>query len=155
MKILTTAFSDGAKISSKYISAVIGGNNISPSLKWDSVPAGTKSFAISFVDHHPVANEWVHWLVINIPADIVSIDEGASGKKLPAGTKELNNTFGKVGYIGPQAPKNTGDHPYEITVYALSVDKLNLDADTNLNKFLDAIKGNVLSKASLTGMFGR
>ena len=64
-----------------------------------------KSFALSMVDPHPVAQNWVHWLVISIPADVISFEEGASGKKLPPGSVELKNSSGDIGYGGPQPPK--------------------------------------------------
>jgi phosphatidylethanolamine-binding protein (PEBP) family uncharacterized protein len=53
-------------------------------LAWKNAPAGTKSFALSIVDPHPVAQNWVHWFVINIPPNVTAIEEGASTKKMPA-----------------------------------------------------------------------
>lgn len=155
MELKSSAFSDGGKIPVKYIMKAIGGENISPGFEWSSAPDGVKSFAFSIVDPHPVANNWVHWFAINIPANSTSIAEGASGSNMPPGSLELNNTYGSTGYGGPQPPEGSGDHPYDCTIYALSVEKLNLEANTTLSDFQKALEGNVLDKSSITGKFGR
>ena len=126
MEISSSAFKDGGKIPIQYVMPGAGGKNISVPLSWKNAPSGTKSFALSMVDPHPVAQNWVHWLVINIPARAASLEEGASGKKMPPGSVELKNSFGDIGYGGPQPPKGTGDHPYVFTLYALNVEKLDL-----------------------------
>ena len=155
MEISCSAFKDGEKIPTQYVMPGAGGKNISMPLTWRNVPAGTKSFALSIVDPHPVAQNWVHWIVINIPANVSSIDEGASRKKMPPGSAELKNSFGDIGYGGPQPPKGTGDHPYVVTLYALNVEKIELGANTSLPIFKKAIEGKVIGTASTTGKYGR
>jgi Raf kinase inhibitor-like YbhB/YbcL family protein len=104
---------------------------------------------------HPVAQNWVHWLVINLPANVASLEEEASGKKMPPGSVELKNSFGDIGYGGPQPPKGTGDHPYVFTLYALKVEKLDLGANTLLSTFKKALEGKTLGSATITGKYGR
>jgi Raf kinase inhibitor-like YbhB/YbcL family protein len=104
---------------------------------------------------HPVAQNWVHWLVINIPATVPSIEEGASRRKMSPGSVELKDSFGDIGYGGPQPPKGTGDHPYVFTLYALSVEKLNLGVNTSLSSFKKTLEGKILGSATLTGKYGR
>ena len=105
MEISSSAFKDGEKIPIQYVMPGAGGKNISIPLAWKNVPAGTKSFCLSIVDPHPVAQNWVHWLVIDIPSQVTSIEEGASKKKMPKGSVELKNSWGDIGYGGPQPPK--------------------------------------------------
>jgi hypothetical protein len=93
--------------------------------------------------------------VINIPKEAASIEEGASKKKMPAGSLELKNSFGDIGYGGPQPPKGTGDHPYVVTLYALNVEKLELGASLSLSTFKKAIEGKVIESASITGKYGQ
>jgi len=155
MRITSPAFSDGGTIADKYVMQGIGGKNISIPLKWDDSPSGTKSFALSIVDIHPVAREWVHWLAVNIPANVNSIPEGASGKAMPRGCFELANSFGGIGYGGPQPPKGTGDHPYVITLYALNVEKLPLSFNTSLSDFRKSLIKKILVTVSTTGKYGR
>ncbi len=155
MEISSSAFKDKGKIPIQYVMPGAGGKNISIPLTWKNIPAGTKSFALSIVDPHPVAQNWVHWLVINIPKDVTFLEEGASRKKMPPGSLELKSSFGDRGYGGPQPPKGTGDHPYVVTVYALNVEKLELGVDTSLSAFKKAIEGKVIESTSVTGMYGR
>jgi Raf kinase inhibitor-like YbhB/YbcL family protein len=155
MEISSSAFKDGEKIPIQYVMPGAGGKNISFPLAWKNVPAGTKSFCLSIVDPHPVAQNWVHWLVINIPPQVNSIEEGASKKKMPKGSVELKSSFGDIGYGGPQPPKGTGDHPYVVTLYALNVEKLDLGVNTSLSAFKKAIEGKVIGSASITGKYGR
>ena len=155
MEITSSAFKDQGKIPIQYVMPGAGGKNISIPLAWKNVPAGTKSFVLSIVDPHPVAQNWVHWLVINIPKEAFSIEEGASRKNMPSGSVELKNSFGDVGYGGPQPPKGTGDHPYVLTLYALKVEKLELGMNTSLSAFKKAIEGKVIESATITGIYGR
>jgi Raf kinase inhibitor-like YbhB/YbcL family protein len=155
MEISSSAFKDGQRIPIQYVMPGAGGKNISIPLAWKAVPAGTKSFCLSIVDPHPVAQNWVHWLVINIPAQVTSIEEGASKKKMPKGSVELKNSFGEIGYGGPQPPKGTGDHPYVVTLHALNVEKLDLGANTSLSAFKKAIEDAMIGSASVTGKYGR
>ena len=155
MEITSTAFKDGEKIPIQYVMPGAGGKNVSVPLLWKNVPPGTKSFALSMVDPHPVAQNWLHWLVINIPANVADLEEGASRKKMPPGSAELKNSFGDLGYGGPQPPKGSGDHPYVFTLYALKVDKLDLGANTSLSAFKKALEGKTLESATITGKYGR
>jgi hypothetical protein len=105
MEISSSAFKDGGKIPIQYVMPGAGGKNISIPLSWKNVPSGTKSFALSVVDIHPIAQNWVHWLVINIPPQVTTIEEGVSKKKMPSGSIELKNSWGEIGYGGPEPPK--------------------------------------------------
>ena len=155
MEITSTAFTDKGTIPQKYVMPGAGGKNVSLPLNWSDVPAGTKSLALSIVDPHPVANNWVHWLVINIPPETKGLPEGASHSSMPAGAVELKNSYGETGYGGPQPPKGSGDHPYVVTLYALSVPKLEIAGQTSLAAFNKAMDGKIMATAAVTGMFGR
>jgi Raf kinase inhibitor-like YbhB/YbcL family protein len=155
MEITSTAFKDQGKIPVQYVMPGAGGKNTSIPFSWKNVPPGTRSFALSIVDPHPVARNWVHWLVINIPKDVTAIEEGASGKKMPKGSVELKNSFGSVGYGGPQPPPGTGDHPYVVAIHALNVEKLDIGVSATLAVFKKAIEEKVIGSAAVTGFYGR
>jgi Raf kinase inhibitor-like YbhB/YbcL family protein len=155
MEITSSAFADKGTIPINYVMPGAGGKNVSLPLSWSDTPAGTKSFALAIVDPHPVANNWVHWLVINIPGETKNLKEGASRSSMPAGALELRNSFGDTGYGGPQPPKGTGDHPYVVALYALNVAKLDLPVQTSLPAFKKAMEGKILATATITGKFGR
>jgi Raf kinase inhibitor-like YbhB/YbcL family protein len=133
-----------------------GGRNVSIPYSWDAAPQGTKSFALTLVDEAPMANKWVHWMVVDIPADATRLPEGASGTNLmPTGARELHNTFGFVGYGGPKPPAGTGAHPYAATLYALDTATLELPANATLSQFSRAIAGHVVASQTCTGRLGR
>jgi len=155
MEISSTAFKDGGTIPVKYVMVAAGGKNVSIPLAWKNAPPETKSFALSIVDPHPVAQNWVHWFVINIPASAASLPEGASRKNMPSGSAELKNSFGDAGYGGPQPPRGSGKHPYVVTLYALSVEKLDLATGVSLASFKKALEGKVIQSASITGNYER
>jgi hypothetical protein len=99
--------------------------NISIPIDIYSIPQNTKSLVAIFYDVHPVANNWLHWVVIDIPPTITHIEEGISNTdKMPIGCLELNNSFETKGYAGPCPPKDDTPHEYKLCLYAMSVDKL-------------------------------
>jgi len=155
MEITSAAFKDGGKIPIQYVMVPAGGKNLSLPLSWKNAPPGTKSFALSIIDPHPVAQNWVHWFVINIPASTAFLSEGASRKNMPGGAVELKNSFGETGYGGPQPPKGSGEHPYVITLYALNVETIELETSASLPAFKKALEGKVIQSTSITGKFER
>ena len=130
-----------------------GGQNVSIPLTWNNVPSKAKSFALSIIDPHPVANNWIHWIVINIPGNCTSLVEKASGMNMPSGSKELYNSFGELGYGGPHPPKGSGPHPYVITLFALSEDKLDLPTNASLTAFQKALEVKVIASSKITGIY--
>lgn len=156
MKIISSAFQEGKAIPTKYAyHGVVGGNNISLPLSWSELPPAAKSLALSIVDPHPVAKNWVHWFVINLPKNSTGLNEGISGKRMPPGAKELYNSYGTIGYGGPEPPKGTGPHPYVVTLYALSVDALDLPENTTLPAFTKALEGKIIAATHITGIYER
>jgi Raf kinase inhibitor-like YbhB/YbcL family protein len=92
--------------------------NVSPQLWRADAQAETRSFALSVVDRHPVAGNYVHWLVVDIDPDVTSLRTGAAGAAMPARSREVKP------YAGPFPP--SGTHDYEFTLYALKTDRLEL-----------------------------
>ena len=118
----------------QYVHASVnGGKNISPGFIWTGSAQCRRSRSrFRIVDPHPVAKNWVHWFVIDIPFRERTFPEGASGAPLPTGAKELLNSYDELGYGGPAPPTGSGVHPYVATVYALNVPALNLPKETAL-----------------------
>ena len=154
MRLSSSAFQDGKAIPSKYAyHGVVGGKNISIPLTWVEISSEVKSFALSIIDPHPVAKNWIHWLAINIPKETTSLPEGCSGKTMPQGCKELYNSYGTIGYGGPQPPKGSGKHPYVVTVYGLNIESLDLPQNASLAAFEKMIEGNITASAKTTGFY--
>src|SRR5436190_626934 len=92
--VTSESFKDGDYLSLDHILAEsygfgCAGKNISPQLSWSGAPEGTKSFALTCYDPDaPTGSGFWHWVVANIPPDVTSLDLGASGSKMPAGSIE-------------------------------------------------------------------
>ena len=132
------------------------GKNVSPALSWSGAPKDTKSFAVSMYDPDaPTGSGFWHWWIANIPASVTSLPKGAGGGTgLPDGAVMSHNDFSLTGYGGPCPPKGKPHH-YIITVYALKVDKLDIDDKATGAVFGFYANANALAKATLTGLWGR
>lgn len=111
------------------------GANVSPALNWSGAPAGTKSYALTCYDPDaPTGSGWWHWIMIDIPPGVAALAAGAgdaSGKGLPPGARHGRSDFGSYAFGGACPPEGHGDHHYHFTLYALSVDKLELPNDAS------------------------
>ena len=152
---------DGERIGTAQVFNSFGctGQNISPALKWQNAPAGTKSFAITVYDPDaPTGSGWWHWVVFNIPAATTSLSKdagNADSNLLPEGTIQSRTDYGKPGYGGPCPPTGDKPHRYQFTVYALNTDKLPLDENAPAAMVGYYLHQNLLGKAVLTGLYGR
>jgi len=148
----------GGKIADEQVANLFGctSPNVSPELSWSGAPKGTKSFAVSMYDPDaPTGSGFWHWWVANIPASVTSLPKGAGGGTgLPTGAVQAHNDFSLPGYGGPCPPKGKPHH-YIITVYALKVDKLDIDDKASGAVFGFYANANTLAKATLTGLWGR
>jgi Raf kinase inhibitor-like YbhB/YbcL family protein len=137
------------------------GDNISPALSWSGAPAGTKSFAVHMLDPDaPTGSGWWHWVVFNIPPGTTSLPKGAGDLKkklMPKGAIQSRTDFGTGGYGGPCPPAGDKPHRYQITVFAVDVDKLPIaknDKASAASVGFD-LHFHTLAKTTLTGLFGR
>lgn len=154
--LASPAFSDGGRIPAAAATREVrGGRDRSLPLRWGAPPKGTRSLALAMVDLAPIAHHWVHWLVIDLAPRTHLLLEGASRHAMPSGSRELVNSFGQVGYGGPQPPPGSGLHPYRITLYALDVPQLALGEHASLADFETAVRGHVLASTAITGIFER
>lgn len=135
-----------------------GGGNISPALSWTPGPKGTKSYAVTVFDPDaPTGRGWWHWVLVNIPPDVTHLDAGAGtpdAGKIPAGSKQVKNDFGTLGYGGPCPPPGDIPHRYIFTVYALDV--ATLPVDTNRPGIVPSlIRPHILARSSITSHYSR
>jgi Raf kinase inhibitor-like YbhB/YbcL family protein len=163
--VSSTAFRNGGDIPTKYAYNgfdIPGAENLSIPLAWKvtkKVAAKTKSFAVTVIDHHPIAQNFVHLIAYNIPASTRNLEEGAGSgdmAKAPLGTLVVAATDGTIGYVGPYPPPNEGKHVYDITVYALNAEKLELEVFSQISEagFKKLLKGKIVAKGKLKGKFG-
>lgn len=135
------------------------GKNQSPQLSWANAPEGTQSFAITMYDPDaPTGSGWWHWVVFDIPANIQELVSNAGNITLnlaPKGAVQSVTNYGVPGFGGPCPPEGHGLHRYIITVHALKVGKLGLDATTNPAIVGYYLWNNTLAKASIVAYYQR
>lgn len=144
MKI-KSVFNDKERIPSRY---TCDGKNINPPLEFIDVPKNAKSLVLTADDPDSPSGIFTHWIVWNIPPNTRSIKENS----VPAGAKEGMNDFGNVGYGGP-CP-HSGTHRYRFALYALDAE-LNSSREMTKNNVENAMKGHIIDRAILTGLYSR
>ncbi len=135
------------------------GENISPALRWENPPQGTKSFAVTVYDPDaPTGSGWWHWLVFDISPKTKGLAAGSGNPEtgaVPAGSIQSITSFGTVGYGGACPPEGDRPHRYIFTVYALKVEQLGLKSDASPAMVGFYLGANSLAKASLIAYYGR
>ncbi len=168
-------------------------DNVSPSIRWSNAPEGTRSFAVLCHDPDvPSSAEDVnqegktvpadlarisffHWVLVDIPATVSGIEEGAAssgvtprGKSVGptehgvtgmnnytdwfAGDANMEGTYGS--YDGPCPPWNDSIvHHYHFEVFALDVETLNLEGKFTGPDARKAMEGHILARASHMGTY--
>lgn len=155
MELVSAAFRDGARIPVRH---TCDGEDSSPPLSWSGVPKGARALALIMEDPDAPPGTWIHWVLYDLPPGLKGLAAGFPKDERPAGGGAHGacwgvDEFSRVGYHGPCPPPGR-PHRYVFTLYAL-------DAETGLeprrpkDELLRAMKGRVLAKASLTGLYGR
>lgn len=150
MTLTSTAFAHGAAIPKQYTK--YGANRI-PAMSWSGAPTGTHGFALLCGDPDAVpvcGHEWLHWAVVDIPADCTGIPEGGPA---PAGARPLRTDYGQEEYGGPQPPAGTGMHHYHFAVYALRHKAVPIKSGATLAEIRAAVKSIALDQAILSGTY--
>jgi Raf kinase inhibitor-like YbhB/YbcL family protein len=70
------------------------GDDISPELGWEGVPAGTKSFALIVEDPDAPVGTFIHWVIYDIPGNFKGLAGGLSkAQTLEGGIKQGKKVF--------------------------------------------------------------
>jgi hypothetical protein len=149
LTLTSSAFQPGGTIPSKY---TCEGDDISPPLAIDGVPAGAKSLALIIDDPDapdPKAPKrvWVHWVIHNLPSDTKGLPEGEGG--LPKGAVIGVNDWKQESYHGPCPP--IGRHRYFHKLYALDITLP--PAALTKPELETAMKGHILAQAELMATY--
>lgn len=196
MRLTSSSFAHGQRIPAEFAMGTPQGfgANRNPALAWEDAPAGTRSFALLCIDmdvptsaalvadaatpipvDHP-RGEFVHWTMVDIPADVREIAAGAcsdgvtaGGKRAPvgpAGSRQgLNHYTGwfagdatlggdYLGYDGPYPPAHDLRlHRYFFRLFALDMERLELPARFTAGDVFRAMHGHLLAEASTWGSY--
>jgi Raf kinase inhibitor-like YbhB/YbcL family protein len=152
MKLSSTAFDAGGTIPRRH---TCQGEDLSPQLGIEGVPAGTQSLALIVDDPDapdPAAPKmtWVHWVLYDLPPTTATVPAGATARALQA--RAGLNDWKITDYRGPCPP--IGRHRYFFRLFAL--DRLLGDLQRPTSQALQrAMSGHVLAKAELIGHYAK
>jgi Raf kinase inhibitor-like YbhB/YbcL family protein len=136
------------------------GGNASPPLEWNGAPKGTQSFVVTLFDRdeRSTPSGWWHWVVYDIPKNADKLPVGAGAEHstlLPPGSIQGRSDLGEDAYHGPCPAKGDPPHRYVFTVYALSVAKLPVPADSSGAMVTSVVQDHLLAKAVFVVHHGR
>lgn len=130
------------------------GVNRSPSLTWSDPPAGTKSFVLILDDPDAPVGTFVHWVLYNLPPTARSLPPAVPKQnEVAGGGRQGRNDFGDIGYGGPCPPGHMPHH-YRFLLYALDT-PLSLHAGATKPQVEDALKGHILARGRMVGVYSR
>jgi Raf kinase inhibitor-like YbhB/YbcL family protein len=155
MKLTSPSFQQNQRIPAKFTGE---GADVSPALKWEGAPLGTRSFALICDDPDAMSvagKVWDHWLIWNISGTTTELPENVAKAETVLGeAKQGLNGWPRLGYNGPMPPPGHGIHHYHFRLYALDT-VLSLPSKAVKRQLLDAMKGHVLAEAELIGTYER
>lgn len=201
MKLTSQSFQDGGAIPGRCAFAVADAkthvrlsDNRNPELSWSGAPAGARSFVLICVDPDAPSKpddvnkegrsvskslpraDFIHWAMVDIPAGVTRIEEGAfsqgvsaRGKQHPSGPpgsrqgqndytgwfkgdKDMAGSY--LGYDGPCPPWNDElPHRYRFELYATDLARCPVEGAFTAADVRKAIAGHFTAKAELTGVY--
>ena len=143
MEIMSTAFKPGGAIPRQYTK---DGQNMSPPLHIEGVPAGARSLALVVDDPDAPSGTFNHWVLFNMDPKIQDIKENT----IPVWATRGQNDFGEMGYDGPKPP--SGTHHYHFKLFALD-EMLNLQPGVRQPELEKAMHGHILAQSDLTAVY--
>jgi Raf kinase inhibitor-like YbhB/YbcL family protein len=150
LRLASPAFRPGQEIPRRH---TCDGDDISPALRWEDPPPGTRTYALIMDDPDAPGSTWVHWVAFDLPTDSQTLAEHVpASATLKAGGRHGKNSWGRSDYGGPCPP--SGRHRYFFRLYALDAE-LGLPTGADAGEVRKAMEGHVLATAELMGTYSR
>ena len=127
--VTSTDVQDGQPLKDDQVAAK---GNTSPQLSWSGAPEGTKSFVVTCFDPDaPTPSGFWHWVLVDLPADVTSLETGAAQGNLPANAFHVRNDGGEMGFMGAAPPEGDMPHRYFFVVHAVGEERLGVDSNAS------------------------
>jgi Raf kinase inhibitor-like YbhB/YbcL family protein len=127
--VTSTDVQDGQPLKDDQVAAK---GNTSPQLSWSGAPEGTKSFVVTCFDPDaPTPSGFWHWVLVDLPADVTSLEAGAAQGNLPANAFHVRNDGGEMGFMGAAPPQGDMPHRYFFVVHAVGEETLGVDSNAS------------------------
>ncbi|TWB73546.1 hypothetical protein FBZ87_105474 [Nitrospirillum amazonense] len=149
------AFAEGAAIPRRHAGGGVGGN-LSPTLTWTGVPAGTAALALVMQDPDaPLPRPATHLLATAIAPKRKGFEEGELCPQVGNGVILGRGLFGRVGYAGPRPMRGHGPHRYVFQLLALEHPLALPDLPSLADLLVALTPQTVLAWGTLTGTYER
>jgi Raf kinase inhibitor-like YbhB/YbcL family protein len=122
---------DGQPLADDHVAAA---GDTSPQLSWSGAPEGTRSYTVTCFDPDaPTPSGFWHWVLVDLPADVTSLDRGAGaeGAELPGNAFMCRNDTGTKAFSGAAPPEGDQVHRYYFVVHAVTEESLGVDSDAS------------------------
>ena len=150
MKVYSHSFKEGDFIPTQY---TCDGFDISPHISWSKVE-NAKSYAVIMDDPDAPIGTFTHWIVYDIPSNVLELKENFPKKSVVGNIKQGQNDFRKIGYDGPCPPRGK-PHRYFFKVFALDVESLGLPAGLSSEEVERFINKHTISSGFTYGLYKR
>jgi Raf kinase inhibitor-like YbhB/YbcL family protein len=149
--VTSTDVTDGQALKDDQVAAQ---GNTSPQLSWEGAPDGTESYVVTCFDPDaPTPSGFWHWVLVDLPADVTSLDTGAAAQQLPGSAFHVRNDGGAAGFMGAAPPEGDQVHRYYFVVHAVGEESLGVDPDASPAVVSFNLAFKTLGRAILHGTY--
>lgn len=142
---------DGQPLKDDQVAAL---GNTSPQLSWSGAPEGTKSFVVTCFDPDaPTPSGFWHWVLVDLPAEVTSLEAGAAAEELPIGAFHCSNDGGGKDFMGAAPPPGDQVHRYFFVVHAVGEETLGVDSSASAAVVSFNLAFKTLGRAIIHGTY--